>query len=374
MGTTTALGLPVPPATPALVLDRSALERNLAAMQALCDAAGVGLRAHGKMHKCSTLAKRQIALGAVGVCAQTVGEAEAFAAAGIPDILITAPVALTAAPLVAALVGRTRIAAVADDPRLIAAFGEAARAAGITLNVVIDIDLGQRRAGCPPEEAATLAQTVAATEGLRFDGVQAYLGHLQHVADLAERQAQNAAATARLKEIVRELNEAGLTPPRVTGGGTGTHAYDLAGGVFTELQAGSYAVMDREYDDCGAPSLDEGKGSSWPFSPAMFVATTVVSARQPTHATVDAGLKALSTDGPLARVVGGAAAGSKFRFQGDEHGAVIPPTPDAMPKLGDVIWLQPGHCDPTVNLYDAFLVWDGAGWERWPIDARRTMP
>ena len=349
------------------MLDGAALERNLRAMQALCDAAGVRLRAHGKMHKCSTLARRQIELGAVGVCAQTIGEAEVFAVAGIPDILITAPVALRSAGRVAALANQIRIAAVADDTRLIGALAAAARSVGATVGLVIDIDLGQHRSGCTPEQAVELARLAASTDGLRFDGVQAYLGHLQHLANLTARREANATATARLVELVQELTAAGLAPEKVTGGGTGTHAYDLAGGVFTEIQAGSYAVMDAEYDACGAPD-----GGPWPFEQAMFVASTVVSARQPTHATIDAGLKALSTDGPMPCVIAGALEGSRFRFQGDEHGAVIPPDGVAMPQLGEVMWLQPGHCDPTVNLYDAFLAWTGEAYERWPIDARRT--
>ena len=334
-------------------------------MQRMCDTAGVRLRAHGKMHKCSTLARRQIEFGAVGVCAQTIGEAEAFEAAEIPDILITAPVALNSAARVAALAGRTRIAAVADDARLIEALAAAARVANTTVGLVVDVDLGQHRSGCTPEEAPALARLASKSGGLRYDGVQAYVGHLQHVDDVAARRAATDAASAGLKALVEALTAEGLKPAAVTGGGTGTYGYDLAGGVFTEIQAGSYAVMDAEYDDCGSPD-----GGAWPFQPAMYVASTVVSARQPTHATIDAGLKALSTDGKLPKVIG-RGDGSRFRFQGDEHGAVIPPAGGAMPALGEVVWLQPGHCDPTVNLYDAFLVWTGDGWERWPIDARR---
>lgn len=359
--------LPPPPVTPALVLDRAALERNLQAMQHRCTAAGVRLRAHGKMHKCSTIARRQVELGAAGVCAQTIGEAEAFAAVGIPDILITAPVALNSAARVAALADRTRIAAVADDSRLIETLAGAARSVGAEIGLVVDVDLGQRRSGCLPEEAPALARLAAAAKGLRYDGIQAYVGHLQHLDDLAARRTANETATARLRALVETLTGAGLAPGKVTGGGTGTYAYDLAGGVFTEIQAGSYAVMDAEYDDCGAPD-----GAPWPFAPAMYVASTVVSVRQPTHATLDAGLKALSTDGKMAKVLG-CGEGWRFRFQGDEHGAAIPPEGQALPGLGETIWLQPGHCDPTVNLYDAFLVWTGEGYERWPIDARRSI-
>ena len=387
-----------PPSTPALVILGEALEHNLAAMQSRCTAAGVALRAHGKMHKCSTLAKRQVALGAVGVCAQTIGEAEVFAAAGISDVLITAPVALQSAGRAAVVAKTTKLGAVADDARLIESLGAAARAAGAVIDLVVDIDLGQHRSGCLPQDVLALARMAASIEGLSFRGVQAYLGHLQHIADLPARKAANAAASRRLAGLVADLTATGLTPGVVTGGGTGTHAWDLAGGVFTELQAGSYALMDVEYDDCGSPDA----GGSWPFEPALLIAARVVSTVHKTHVVVDAGLKALSTDGPPARVISGAAPGSLWRPMGDEHGAIFHPLalgalreagrdplaferaitafdanpdnprPADAPNLGDLVWLQPGHCDPTVNLYDAYLVWEDGGWTRWPIDARRV--
>jgi D-serine deaminase-like pyridoxal phosphate-dependent protein len=226
--------------------------------------------------------------------------------------------------------------------------------------------------------------------------VQAYVGHLQHIADVPARIAANQATIKTLAGVVADLRAVGLPPGIITGGGTGTHTSDLASGVFTEIQAGSYAVMDAEYDDCGAPD-----GGDWPFQAALLLACSVVSARHRTHVTVDAGLKALSVDGPPARVVTGAPEGSVWRSMGDEHGAIFHPAaldalkaagrdplafaaaidaadktltaPDDAPKLGRVVWLQPGHCDPTVNLYDAFLVAEPDGsWTRWPIDARRT--
>ena len=385
-----------PPATPALVLIEGALERNLAIMQGLCDRAGVALRAHGKMHKCSTLALRQVALGAKGVCAQTVGEAEVFARCGVADVLVTSPAPLSAAPRIAALGKITRIGAVADSGELIAALGSAARGAGIVIDLLVDIDLGQHRTGVRPEDALALVRLAASTEGLSFQGLQGYLGHLQHIEDAAARLAANAIATTRLVALKAAIEAAGLGVATLTGGGTGTHSADLAGGVFTELQAGSYAVMDVEYDACAAPG-----GGDWPFEPALFIAASVVSTVHRTHVVVDAGLKAMSVDGPFARVAAGAAEGSLWRPMGDEHGAIFHPAalgalraagrdplaferaideadasldpPGDAPRLGDVVWLQPGHCDPTVNLYDAFHVarQDGT-WERWPIDARRT--
>jgi 3-hydroxy-D-aspartate aldolase len=385
------------PGTPALVIIREALEHNLDLMQARCNAAGVGLRAHGKMHKCSTLARLQLAKGAVGICAQTIGEAEAFAAAGISNLLLTSPVSLKDADRVAALATRTRIAAVVDDPLLVTCLATAARAASCELELLVDIDLGQHRTGVGPAEVIALAKTIAATPGMRFIGVQAYLGHLQHIQDSEARLAANQMALAKLSGIIAGLEGVGLAPRIVTGGGTGTHTGDLAAGVFTEIQAGSYALMDDEYGACDAPG-----DLRWPFAPALFLAASVVSARHRTHVTIDAGVKALSMDGPAARVIAGAAAGSIWRGMGDEHAAIIHPGalevfkagaagPLALqaaiesadvelplvseaPKLGDTIWLQPGHCDPTINLHDAFLVLESDGsWSRWAIDARRKL-
>lgn len=392
------LTLVTPPATPALVIRRAALMHNIAAMQARCTAAGVALRAHGKMHKCSTLGRLQVDAGAVGLCCQTVGEAEAFAAAGIPDLLVTSPVAAWGVERLAALAGgATRISVVADDAAQIDRLAAAARRRDVRIDVVIDVDLGQHRSGARPEAVNELAWRIAGSGSLRFDGLQAYVGHLQHIADRDARRAANEAVTARLAAVVEGLRAAGLPPVRVTGGGTGTFALDLAGGVFSELQAGSYALMDVEYGGCDSPDAGD-----WPFAPALFIAATVVSAQHKTHATIDAGLKAVAVDGPPARVVAGAPADARWFAMGDEHGAVAQAAtfaqlaaardplaraaiideidgdasivwPTELPKGGELVWLQPGHCDPTINLYDAVYVADEDGrLERWPIDARRV--
>jgi D-serine deaminase-like pyridoxal phosphate-dependent protein len=378
-----------PPQTPALVVRRAALDANIAAMQAACDAArngdGVRLRAHGKMHKCSELGRAQVRAGAVGLCCQTVGEAEAYARAGIADVLVTAPVPPWGWPRLAVLAaGGVRVGAVVDS------MAQLVRAEGSGLTLYVDVDLGQHRAGVTPEEAPALAAAIAATPGVIYGGVQAYCGHVQHQLPEARRMA-NDAATARLQALIAALRAAGLAPPQVTGGGTGSYAYDLAGGVFTELQAGSYALMDVEYGDCGGPEGD------WPFQPALFIAATIVSARHRAFVTSDAGLKAVHTNGPPPRVIAGALPGSLWRSFGDEHGGILHPAflerlrnardpvavvdaldaegplPADAPAEGSLVWLQPGHVDPTVALHDAYFVADEDGrLERWAIDARRV--
>lgn len=382
----------MPHQTPLLVVRRAALDHNLATMQSRCDRAGVRLRAHGKTHKCSTLGRLQVAGGAVGLCAQTVGEAEAFVHGGIRDVLVTAPHPPWGSPRLAALAGAgARVGATVDHESQIERLGAAARAAGVILDCVIDIDPGTHRTGAHPSKVVALAGLAAATEGLHYAGVQAYAGHLQHL-DIAPRRSGDDAVTAALAGVVETLRQANLAPGVVTGGGTGTHAWDLDSGVFTELQAGSYAVMDVEYEVCGGP---EG---GWPFEQAMFVVASVASANHKSHVTVDAGFKALSVDGPPARVAAGAAAGSFWRAMGDEHGMIIHPSglaalkggdfvsavdaldadpaapwPEGAPGAGGIVWLQPGHCDPTINLYDAIhVVSEDGSVERWAVDARRV--
>jgi D-serine deaminase-like pyridoxal phosphate-dependent protein len=364
-----------PSRTPALVVRRASLVANLRAMQAACDAAGVRLRPHGKMAKCSRLAALQIELGAVGLCCQTVGEAEAYAAAGIGDLLLSAPVPPWGWPVLEGLAaGGCRVSAVIDSVAQLALAPP-----GVTL--LVDVDGGQHRTGVPFGQAPELVRAILAA-GRRWGGLQCYLGHLQ--ADPG-RDAAHGLATDRVRALIEQLCAEGLAPASVTGGGTGTAALDLAGGVFTELQAGSYALMDVAYTEAGIT-----------HAPALFLASSVVSRRHKSHLTIDAGLKALSADGPAARPVAGAPDGSLFRFQGDEHGGLMhatalarlkeaglaavdaidadpdTPWPD-WPEEGALVWLQPGHVDPTVNLHDALWVADEEGrLERWAIDARRT--
>ena len=346
--------------TPALVIDRAALERNIARMAEFAAAKDLALRPHAKTHKSADIARLQMAAGAIGVCCAKLGEAEALAEHGIGDILLTSPVVTPQAiRRLLALSERIAVAVVVDHPANVSAL---AQAAGGPLAVLIDVDPGIHRTGVASADAAVaLARHVAEAPSLSLGGVQFYCGSLQHIAGLAERSAAAEASTAYLREVLAALAAAGHPIDRVTGSGTGTFAIDAALGVFTELQAGSYVCMDREYLDC------EFAADAPRFEPALFVDATVISANHAGHVTVDAGFKALAADAGPPRVIGNERA--TYRFMGDEHGAVAGASPAL--GLGDRVALLQGHCDPTINLYDAYAVIEGDRvTQLWPVTAR----
>ena len=359
--------------TPALVVDLEAMERNLATMAAFAQRHGVRLRPHAKMHKSATIARLQMAAGAVGVCVQKTSEAEALAAAGMDDLYISNEV-IDPAKLarVAALARRVRLAIAVDSVEGVERLAAAVAAAGSTIEVFVEVDVGHGRCGAPAAAAGQLAQRVVAHAppegGLRFAGVQAYHGAAQHLRSGDEREAasQHAAALARAAQA--SIGAAGIACPLVTGAGTGTFAFDIASGVWGELQAGSYLFMDRDYADNVAAA------NAPRFEHALFVKSRVMS-RGAAHAVVDAGHKSHAIDAGLPRVWQRELA---YANGGDEHG-ILRPHADAsrasLPALGETVWLVPGHCDPTVNLHDRYIVVRG-GLEQgqveavWPIDAR----
>ncbi len=349
--------------TPALLIDIDAMERNVAAMVAFARKSGVALRPHAKTHKSVEIAKRQIAAGAVGVCCAKLGEAEALAEGGISDILITSPV--VGVPGVERLVELSKripsLSSAVDHPDAV----DALVATGQPLTLLVDIDPGIHRTGVASLEAAVeLAQRIQAAPNLSFGGIQFYCGLQQHIESFAERRDAIVERTGYLSTIITALNAAGLPPPTITGGGTGTHAIDAELGVLTELQVGSYIFMDRQYADCEF----SGGGD---FEVALLIDARVISANQVFMATVDAGFKAFSTEAGPPTILAGVEPGSSYRFMGDEHGAVFPPAGRAAPRLGDIVTFGTPHCDPTVNLYDAYhLVRGDTVVDIWPIEGR----
>ena len=353
--------------TPALVIDQGALERNIAAMAAFAKGRGLALRPHAKTHKSVDIARLQLAAGAVGVCCAKLGEAETMADGGIDAILITSPVvtpqAVARLAQLNARVGDLRV--VADNPENVAALAMAVEGATPPLKVLVDIDPGIRRTGvASPDAALRLARQIADDPSLRFAGVQFYCGVQQHIESFADRRTAIEERTAYLRDIVEQLRAAGLAPDLITGGGTGTHFIDAELGVLNELQVGSYVFMDRQYNDCDL----RGEGAAT-FETALTVDARVISANSASMATIDAGFKAMSTDGGNPTILAGAPANSMFVFMGDEHGALI--APDHLFKIGDLVTLTAPHCDPTVNLYDYYhVVREGTLLAIWPVSAR----
>jgi D-serine deaminase-like pyridoxal phosphate-dependent protein len=216
-----------------------------------------------------------------------------------------------------------------------------------------------------PADAVRLARRIEALPELRYRGIQAYYGHLQHVPAYADRRVKAAEQWARLRPFLDALRSKGLSPGIVTGGGTGTHLLDLEEGPFTEIQPGSYLFMDKQY---GAVELAPGAVS---FRTALNVATRVISTNQPGLAVLDAGFKAMATDAGPALVASGAPADATYQFMGDEHGGLRIAAGAARPEVGDLVRLVAPHCDPTVNLHDCLHVMQGKRLiDIWPIDAR----
>jgi 3-hydroxy-D-aspartate aldolase len=355
-------------ATPCLLLEAKAFERNLAAMMDLVRRHGRQLRPHVKAHKSTVIARRQLEAGAVGLCCATVREAEVMAEAGFPGILVTSPV--TAPGMIGRLArahDRVGDLAVVVDSEA----GVEALAAGIgadrPLGVLVEIDVGQGRTGVTrPEDAIRLARRIKGLPQLSYRGVQAYYGHLQHVPAYVDRKAKAAERWTRLQPFLDALGAEGLRTEIVTGGGTGTHLLDLEGGPFSEIQAGSYLFMDKQY---GAVELAPGNPA--PFGTSLTVAARVISANQPDLVVLDAGFKAMATDAGPALVASGADAEAVFQFMGDEHGGLRFGAGTRRPRVGDLVTLVAPHCDPTVNLHDWFHVMkDGRLVDIWPIDAR----
>jgi D-serine deaminase-like pyridoxal phosphate-dependent protein len=353
--------------TPALVLDLDAFERNLQRMADALAGSNVRLRPHAKSHKCPEIAKRQVALGAVGVCCQKVSEAAVFVAAGIQDVLVTNEVVGEAKiRRLLDLARRARMGVLVDHPAQVQALATAAKAQAVALDVYVEVDVGASRCGVEPGEAAVpLARQIVASAPLRFAGLQCYQGAAQHLRSPQDRAAAIGHAVHGARQTVRALEAAGIAVERVTGAGTGSFVHERNSGVFNEVQAGSYIFMDRDYGD-----NQRGEGDI-AFEHALFVRTTVMSRPTAERAVVDAGLKASSVDSGMPAIW--QRPELRYARAADEHGALVTPGLESL-ALGDALLLVPGHCDPTVNLYDELVCYRGDRVEAiWPIAARGAL-
>ncbi len=355
--------------TPALLIDLDALERNLRTMAQKVAAFGgaVRLRPHAKTHKSPDIARLQIAAGAVGVCVQKVAEAQAMVDAGIGDVFVSNEViGRGKLERLAALAGRAKLAVCVDHPEGADALSAAMRAAGSTIDVFVEIDVGGGRCGVPPgEAAASLAQRVAGLPGLRFAGLHAYHGSAQHLRSDAERRAAIVSAVEKAAQSRRCIEALGLPVPCITGAGTGTFELEGGSAVYTELQAGSYVFMDADY----ARNRAGDGGAFSTFEHSLFLLATVMSRPVPGRAVCDVGHKASSSDSGYPTVVG--IDGAEYVSASDEHGVIRLGRPEVALAVGDRIRLIPGHCDPTVNLHDWFVGVRNARVETlWPVSGR----
>jgi 3-hydroxy-D-aspartate aldolase len=355
--------------TPALLLDLDRFDRNLARMAEHVRRAGKQIRPHAKTHRCPEIARRQIAAGALGVACAKLGEAEVMAAAGIRGLLVTTEIVPpgSIARLMRLLGEAPDTLIVVDNAENVKTLGAAARAASVTVNTLVDVEVGGRRTGVQPgEPAVALARAVTAEPGLRLRGLQGYAGQCAHVMGWAQRREASQKAMAPLMETRRLLEAARLPVEIVAGGSTGTHDIDVELPGLTELQCGSYCVMDIDYRRIGG----QAGSALTTFEMALTVIATVVSVPEPTRAVVDAGLKAFSTDKPFPPEAM-ERPGIAYEFAGDEHGRLALSDPDRPLRLGERIEFFPPHCDPTINLYDRIHAMRGDRVEAvWTIAGR----
>ncbi len=354
--------------TPSLLVDVDLIDENIRRMAVGAGSAGVALRPHAKSHKCAAIARRQIAAGAIGICCQKVSEAEAMVAGGIRDIYVSNEVIASRKLMRLAYLARhARISLAFDSSEGVTEASRCASAAGVVLEGLVELDLGDGRSGVAPGDAAlNLARAIASADGLRFVGLQCYKAMAQHAATTADRRRISLSAAAIVAETVRLLADSGLACTIVTGGGTGSWSHEAGSGVYTEVQPGSYVFMDAYY---GRIAGHDGTPFN-EFEHSLTLLATVTSTPASGRAMVDAGSKALEIGyGGLPMVVD--RPGTEYYEADDEHGR-IRWSEGARPLLiGDRIRLIPGNCDPTVNLHDWLVGVRGGRVELvWPIDAR----
>ena len=353
--------------TPCLVVDLDALEKNIKTMGDYAKEHGVRHRVHGKMHKSVDIAKLQEELGgSCGVCCQKVSEAEVFARGGIKDVLVSNQVRqpekidrLARLPKLGA-----RAICCVDDLSNVAELSAAAVKHGTEIECLVEIDCGAGRCGVSAgQPVVDIAKAIADAENLKFAGIQAYQGAMQHMQDYDARAEKTGIAIKMVEDTVEMLKAEGLECDIVGGGGTGSYYFESKSGVFNELQCGSYAFMDADYQTIH----DEQGERISEFDNSLFILTSVMSHAKADKAICDAGLKAQSVDSGLPYIYG--RTDVEYIKCSDEHGVIS--DPDGVLKVNDKLKLVPGHCDPTCNVHDWYVgVRNGKVETVWPVSAR----
>ena len=355
--------------TPCLVLDLDALESNVKKMGDFTKSHGIRHRVHGKMHKSVDVAKLQEQLGgSCGVCCQKVSEAEVFARGGITDVLVSNqvrdPAKIDRLAQIPKLGART-ICCV-DDIENVAELSAGATKHGVEIECIVEIDCGAGRCGVTSSESVVeIAKAIQSADGLKFSGLQAYQGAMQHLNKYEDRKEKINIAVAMVSDAIDALKNEGLESDIVGGGGTGSYYFEGASGVFNELQCGSYAFMDADYGrilDKEGNRIDQGEWQN-----ALFILTSIMSHAKADKAICDAGLKAQSLDSGLPFIYG--RDDVEYIECSDEHGVIA--DPDGVLKVNDKLKLVPGHCDPTCNVHDWYVgVRNGKVETLWPVSAR----
>jgi len=353
--------------TPCLIVDLDALERNITTMGQYAKNMGVRHRVHGKMHKSVDIALLQEKLGdSCGVCCQKVSEAEVFARGGIKDVLVSnqvrEPAKIDRLAHMPKLGARTLCCV--DDIENVAELAAAVKKHGTEIECLVEIDCGAGRCGVSEgQPVVDIAKAIDATPGLKFAGIQAYQGAMQHMENYLERKEKIDIAIGMVARTIDMLKTEGLECDIVGGGGTGSYYFEGNSGVFNELQCGSYAFMDADYQ-----RIHDEKGERISeFENSLFILTSVMSHTKTDKAICDAGLKAQSVDSGLPYIFG--RNDVEYIKCSDEHGVISDPT-DAL-KVNEKLKLVPGHCDPTCNVHDYYVgVRNGKVETLWPVSAR----
>ncbi len=320
--------------TPRLLVDLDLFESNLRKMASHCQSMGCSIRPHAKTHKCPEIARRQVAAGAVGISTATVAEAEAMVATGIPGVLLTSPIVepVKIQRMVDLAVAGGEILLAVGHHLEVDILAECCRgSANIRMDVLIDLDVGDRRFGClPGPPALELARRIGQRPMLQIRGVQAYLGLAAHVEGFEARERTSLEAMSRAVETREELLKAGFNAGFLSCASTGTYNIDCKLPGPIELQSGSYIFMDVEYRGIG------GRGGSSlfdDFERSLTVLTTVVSASHADRVTVDAGVKSFATDSANMPEAKGHP-GLSYQFHGDEFGRITASPGADLPRLG----------------------------------------
>ena len=354
--------------TPALCLDLDKMEKNVATMQAALKKYGLPSRPHAKTHKCAAIAKYQLATGSIGICCAKLSEAEAMVAGGVDKILMTTanPSKNKIARAMALRKAHRDFIQAVDEEQNARDLSDAAKAAGVVADVVIDVAVGTR-SGIPAGDAAlALAQSIDKLPNLKLRGMLSYDGGVQHAKGFAARKERALETIEPNAATFEAMKKSGLNTEIFSGGGTGTYNIMHAVPGFTDVQVGSYLFMDMQYLAIGS---EDGDPVYKDFQPSLTVVTTVLNNRFPGKLTTDAGAKALTINVPHAGVVG--EPGMEYNAGSDEFGVITFTESAKSYQIGDRLELIVPHCDPVVNLYDQIY---GIRQDRvevvWPITAR----